>query len=322
MLKAVQLKLASIKYSGDAIGDDIRIEIECMDRFVGINKKIKRGSTAVLNADIAKFFAEERGTGMPITIRVIERDLIFNDVGNTQGMITVNVRKSTVQEFVFTVGITEARNYRTKKKAIFTILITAQVSEPIGYVGSMEEGWIQGIRLGTEEKIDLVSHLKVFLERADAARQYFEIREGVLQGVKASLKKKTSGGASYFEVENPHTGPVHLVYSLSKTTLRFNKKTYTTRDYKEDMLRKGIYDIEIPDYAHAGGENYLQWAKLAKVWFHIGHDPGEARYIHLGTFSLGCVTLTERDQWDDLCKVLMKARKGDGRSIGILEVVD
>lgn len=267
MSKIVQLKLASVKYSGDAIGDDIRIEVDCLNRFVGINKKIKHDSTAMLDADIGKFIAGVSGIGLPIMIRVIERDLMFNDVGNTQGVVTVNLRKGTLQETVFIVEITEVRNYRTRKKAVFTIRIEAQVSEPIAYVGYTEKGWLRGIRLDTEEKVDLVTHLKVFLEKSDAARQYFEIREGVLQGVSASLKKKTSGGASYFEAENPHTGPVYLVYSLSEKTLCFNKKMYTTRDYKEDMLRKGIYDIEIPDYAHAGGERYLQWANWQKYGF-------------------------------------------------------
>lgn len=322
MTKVVQLKLASIKYSGDAIGDDIRIEIECMDHFLGINKKIRRGSTAELYADIGKFLADQPNLDLQMKIRIIERDLIFNDVGNIQGLFTINVTNNALQEAVFMVEITEARNYQTRKKAIFTIVIQAQVSELIAYVGYREEGWIQGIRLDTKKRVDLVSHLKVFLEKSDAARQYFEIREGVLQGIKASIKKKTSGGGSYFEAENPHTGPVHLVYSLSDKTLRFDDTIYATRDYQEDRLKKGIYDIEIPDYAHAGGEYYLQWAKLAKVWFHIGHDSREERYIHLGTFSRGCVTLTERDRWDALCNVLMRARKEDGRSTGVLEVVD
>lgn len=87
-----------------------------------------------------------------------------------------------------------------------------------------------------------------------------------------------------------------------------------------EPLKKGVYDLEIPDAPHLGGGSYLERAKLAKVWFRIGHS-GE-RYLHTGRVTLGCVTMTEIEHWDDLCKVLMKARKGDGKSVGTLEVIN
>lgn len=321
MAKVIRLKLTKIKYSGDSIGDDIRIEIDCLDKVFDLEKKIKLGAEITINAEIGQFFFDQATTELPLTIRIIEQDLIFNDVGSTQEKFKINLKNSASQYLTAVIAIQELRNYKTKKKAMFTVTLEAQVSDTILYVAYQEggDGWILGKREDTKKNIDLISCLKVRLEHSDPLRQYFTIGEGAFQGIKASVKIKTDG-TSYLQTENPHTAPVHLIYSLSKKTLLFGKQSYTTRDYKDDLLRKGVYDIEIPDYSHAGGEYYLSWAKLAKVWFRIGHDG--KRYLHLGTFSLGCITLTERNRWDDLCKVLMKARRGDGKSIGVLEVIE
>jgi hypothetical protein len=56
------------------------------------------------------------------------------------------------------------------------------------------------------------------------------------------------------------------------------------------------------------------------VWFRIGHDG--ARYLHTGKYSAGCMTLLEQKQWDGLWAVLITARKGDGKSIGVLKVIE
>ena len=82
----------------------------------------------------------------------------------------------------------------------------------------------------------------------------------------------------------------------------------------------GIYDIEIPDAPHEGGINYTKIAKFAKVWFRVGHK--DAKYLHTGMHSLGCITVLEQDKWDEIFHQLIKARKGDGLSVGVLEVVD
>ena len=39
MLKAIQLKLLRIKYSGDSIGDDISVEIEVLGKSLSVDKK-------------------------------------------------------------------------------------------------------------------------------------------------------------------------------------------------------------------------------------------------------------------------------------------
>jgi hypothetical protein len=81
-----------------------------------------------------------------------------------------------------------------------------------------------------------------------------------------------------------------------------------------------LYDIEIPDYSHKGGRNYLRQSKRAMTWFRIGH--GGERYLHTGGYSLGCMTVIEVSRWMEIYDALIKARKGDFMSVGVLEVVD
>ena len=91
-------------------------------------------------------------------------------------------------------------------------------------------------------------------------------------------------------------------------------------DYKNSPWEKGLYDIEIPDYPHLVGARYEKQAPRAKTWFRIGHN-GE-KYLHTGGRSLGCITVTKNTRWAEIYNALIKARKGDSVSVGILEVID
>ena len=130
-------------------------------------------------------------------------------------------------------------------------------------------------------------------------------------------------GTSYFEKTNYQIGPIHLIYSLSQKTLKFENKIYKLKEYKDDPQpwKKTLYDIKIPDFYHKGGLYYIDKVNLAPVWFKTTHSDG-VRYVHPGSYSLGCVTLTEIERWDELCKVLLRARRDDFENIGILEVID
>lgn len=55
MLKSIQLKLSKIKYSGDSVGDDIRVEIEVLGKFLRLDKRIKAGTTAEVNREVGRF---------------------------------------------------------------------------------------------------------------------------------------------------------------------------------------------------------------------------------------------------------------------------
>jgi len=90
MLKFVQLKLSKIKYGGDSIGRDIRVEIEVLGKLLHIDKRIKTGTTVEINREVGRFETDRGLFQTDVLITVIERDLLFNDVGNTKDNIKVN----------------------------------------------------------------------------------------------------------------------------------------------------------------------------------------------------------------------------------------
>lgn len=64
----------------------------------------------------------------------------------------------------------------------------------------------------------------------------------------------------------------------------------------------------------------MNQAKRAGTWFRIGHDG--ARYLHAGGYSRGCMIVIEVNRWMEIYNALIMARKDDGMSAGVLEVVD
>jgi hypothetical protein len=328
MLKSVRLKLAKIKYSGDSVGDDIRVEIKMLEKILHVDKRIKAGTTAEINKEIGIFETDRGLFQADVFITVIDKDILFNDVGKTQNGIKINTAIANPQQFVFEAEVKETRSKSGKiwgtKIGVFEITLEASVIDAILHV-SLERtkyGWIWARKEDDKTKINLPAYLKVKIESQNAKRQYFTILEGAWRGTKASIEIRKDG-ISYLESINNQIGSVHLFYSRSRKTLKFKNKTYIARGYKDDPepWKKTLYKIEIPDYFHEGGRYYLDKAKLAPVWFKTAHPSGN-RYVHPGTYSLGCVTLTEIERWDELCKILLRARKGDDESIGVLEVVD
>lgn len=323
MLKTVILKLANVRYLGDSIGDDIRIELEVLGKFLSINKKIKVGTSVTIRQDIGSFETDQKIFKTTVLSTVIEKDILFNDQGNTQGMVRVDTTLKKPQHFIFDVRIKESRSIFgkqwSKKTALFTITLEAIVSDLLRYVPDEGDGWLKAIREDTKSVIGLPAFLQVKIDRTDGKREYLTILEGPYRGTHASVKLNNDGSSQF--IANIHHEPfIQARYSVSKKLFLLNGKKYKTTDYPEAKWKKGFYDIEIPDYAHQGGARYTDEAKQAKTWFRIGHS-GD-RYLHAGGISLGCITIIERNRWMEIYTTLIKARKGDFTSVGILEVID
>jgi len=54
----------------------------------------------------------------------------------------------------------------------------------------------------------------------------------------------------------------------------------------------------------------------------VNHWHSGERYIHTGRHSLGCITVLDQKKWGEIYDMLVKARKGDSQSVGVLEVVE
>ena len=179
MTKFVQLKLLKIKYSGDSIGDDIRVEIETLGKFLHIDKRIKAGEVVEINKEVGGFEIDSKAFYAEVSITIIEKDLLFNDVGNVKGSVKVDTANIKPQRFVFDAQIKETRSVLGKiwgnKAAIFEITLEAIVTDAVRYVSNEDEGkgWLK-VRIEDDKKIEsLPAFLKVKQEYSDGKRDYF-----------------------------------------------------------------------------------------------------------------------------------------------------
>lgn len=321
MLKSVRLKLLKIKYSGDSVGNDIRAEIEIINRFLRVDKTIKVGATAEINREIGRFETDRELFETNARITVIEKDFLFNDVGGIDEKIKIDTNIAR-QQFIYKVRVKENRSVSGKvfgkSTAIFEIILEVSVLDAIRYVPDEEDGWLVVLFEDDKSTVSLPAYLKVRIDHTDTKREYFTILEGAYRGKLASVRLKKDR-TSRFILDVQHGTSIFASYSISKKVFTLNGKIYTAVDYKNAPWKKGLYDIEIPDYPHGRNNTYTE-AKRQKIWFRIGHD-GE-RYLHAGSFSLGCITITETVRWMEIYNALIRARKGDDESVGVLEVVD
>lgn len=319
MIKTANLILKTITYTGDSIGENIGIEVEVANNLISMNRRIRNGSSIQCDKNITEFVTDGNSLTVPLTIRIIEKDLLFNDVGSTKENIKINFNAKKTQHIAYQVDVSESWGFPIHRTASFHVVFEVLVVRGImRYVSEIEKGWLGAKKVSDGGKIDLPSFLKVIYHRVQSNREYCTILEGALSGVEVSLKLN-DGGTSYLLQKNQQTEQVSLTYSISKKILKLGKKTLRATDEPDMRWKKGMYDVEIPDHPHEGGHRYPE-ATLATIWFRVGHS-GD-RYIHTGKHSLGCITLIEQKKWDALCAVLLKARRGDGRSVGTLEVID
>ncbi len=322
MIKKIELKLSQIKYKGKSIGDDIQAKIQVLDQFLFIKKKIKVDTTKKFNDKIGTFITDKSYFEAKVNITIIEEDIIFNDIANTIKTIKVDTNSTKPQKFTYTLELRENRYLKNwgNSTAVFEVTIEATTKEAVQYIPDVDNGWLL-VRILNEKQISLPSFLKVKSLYFKSNREYFEILEGHYRGKTASVKMKS--GKSHLISNVKHESPVHFKYSISKKKLitgRNKKDEYNATDHNNSPWKKGSYDIEMPDYPHTGGTSYEDKAKRAKTWFRIGHK-GE-KYLHVGRASLGCITITDIKKWDKIYDKLIKARKGDSISVGVLEVVD
>jgi hypothetical protein len=324
MVKSIVLKVARIKYGGDSIGDDIRVEIEAMGQIATIDKRIKINTSAEINREAARFLTDSKSFKTGIKITVIEKDLLFNDVGIIEKNIKIDVEQGKPQEFSFEIQVRENRSallnkFWGKAVATFEIVLAAEVLEMAQYVPNESDGWLKAILGRDKSMINLPAFLKVKNEKSDTKREYFLILEGAYRGEYASVALRDDGN-SQFVSGIIHEPMAHVRYSISQKVFFLGGKKYRAVDHPDSPWEKGLYDIEIPDYPHQGGARYQNEAPRAKTWFRIGHSG--ARYLHTGSRSLGCLTIVEVSRWSEIYNALIKARKGDSASVGVLEVID
>lgn len=322
MLKSVSLKLSKIKYSGDSVGRNIRIEIEIFGKFFSVDKRIKPGTAAEINGEVGRFETDKKLLQSNILITVIEKDLLFNDIGSEKGNIKIDIALTKPQKFIFEVEVKESRSFLKRlfwggRKAVFEIELEAHIGEIERYIPKTEDGWLLAKDKNLADTA-LPEFVKVNLKYLKNKREYFVPIEGIHRGELLSIELKNDG-SSYLVSDIQQEPTAQANYSISKKIFSLNGKQYKTTDYPEAPWKKGVYNIEIPDFPHGDNNSYTE-AKRQKVWF--GIDFESARYLHVGARSLGCMTITETIRWTEIYNALIKSRKGDFKSVGVLKVID
>ena len=184
MLKFVQLKIPRISYDGDSIGRDIRVDVETLGKFYRIDKRIKADETIEINSEVGRFETDRASFEIEVTITVVEKDLLFNDVGTAKKDIKINTAATKPQEFVFEIKLRESRSILSifwgRRTAVVKVFLEAITLDKTRYVPGLDksQGFLR-VELEDNKSIESLSeYLKIQIERSDSQREYFTILEG------------------------------------------------------------------------------------------------------------------------------------------------
>lgn len=167
----------------------------------------------------------------------------------------------------------------------------------------------------------LPQYLRVSDVKTEQRRDWFTIVEGRNNGKMASVSLKTDGSSYLSSVPAPLTRAAHVKFDLNTGRLWYGDSGPVWATTMEtNPVPVGVHDLEIPYEAHDLGARYESRSIFAKTWFRIGHS-GD-RFLHPGRISAGCATVTDVSAWTSIYEYLIKSRKSDGLSVGVLEVVD
>ncbi len=188
----------------------------------------------------------------------------------------------------------------------------------MAYIKQSNDGWVNAKFKNGEIKA-LPEYLEVELTKIDT-RDYFTIKEGVFKSQKASIKN--TGGSFVVKGVPPRKPSVEIVFDRSKETIEVKGlATFKAITDPSTPVPTGKHIIKIPDHPHAFGSSYTDRATYAKTWFSLGNFAGVGDvYLHCGSVSLGCVTVTDITKWDTIYKYLIKARLSHSNAVGEITV--
>jgi hypothetical protein len=167
----------------------------------------------------------------------------------------------------------------------------------------------------------LPQFLRVTLQRTEDGRDYFKVNEGKKKDETGSVTLKEDGSSYLVDPVAPTSFAATVKFKRTTNQLWYGDSgpidAVTDPDNKVPL---GTFDLEIPYEVHSGGASYEDRSIFAKTWFRIGHS-GD-RFLHPGSVSAGCITVTDIPKWNDIYNYLINARKGDGKSVAVVEVID
>ncbi|MDB5790024.1 MAG: hypothetical protein JWQ80_48 [Massilia sp.] len=196
------------------------------------------------------------------------------------------------------------------------------------YFKPTSDGWVNVMINGT--KTGAASGTKVSLNNSSGGRDAGIFQEGILQGqsfdvasgflnpsyprvdeLTITVARRPGGGV----VIDGQTYDLELKLSYKEGGMAKSSGPFAAKTDPANPTPIGVHDLEIPDFPHDLG---LPYGPFGTVWFRIGHS-GD-RYMHPGRNSAGCITCAPRD-WAAIYHVAHSARRSDGKSVGVLNMV-
>lgn len=186
-----------------------------------------------------------------------------------------------------------------------------------GYLKHSTDGWFTVLSEPSGTRMPLPEYTKVYVTHTRDNRDYFRVTEGINRGKNCSIAR--SGGVSFILQGSIHRGPAELIFNRTTQKLEVRSVgTFNAETSPRNPTPLGTHEIEMPDAPHGLGQDYLGNSKYSVSWFRVGNS-GD-RYLHCGTVSNGCITVTDINDWDKIYKHLIISRKNN-RSVGIVKVI-
>ncbi|MBM4251801.1 MAG: DUF2778 domain-containing protein [Deltaproteobacteria bacterium] len=256
-----------------------------------------------------------------INIRLLAKEIdpVSDDIGEQNLNIDTAASIIDAQQIETNITINGAGRGERNLIAVLDVKLAVSKSPGTAQIGDVEpNGWVFA-KLASGALVPLASGTAVELKSIKNEREQFEILEGNYKGVTASI----TTDKNRFTHLCPLTGR-NPASSLKLFRDRWILQINSLGEFAvlpldaRDMIFPGSYKISLPDAPHQGGRRLRSSAKHAESWFRIG-DEGE-RYIHPGSRSKGCITVTDLTKWELIFQHLANSRL-DEYHVGIMEVI-
>lgn len=193
------------------------------------------------------------------------------------------------------------------------------------YVTTDENGWLRVKLEPAKTVISVHEYLKVAFDRHEAGRDYFKILEGTHKDALASVSAKADNSSWLASPLPEYKTACLLKFKRSEKLLITPVGIFKAITAESNRIPLGVHPIQLPDFPHKGGRSYITESSKALTWFYLGRGKAvkgnNDRYLHPGTVTAGCVTVTDLAKWNTIYSYLILCRKND-RSVGDLLVVD
>ncbi len=319
--KIVSVRLQSVVYGGDKLGRNLQLDFDVNGMKTSLRANLEGGATRSFSELLYRFQNTNNAVQFPIAATVTELDPKQNDVGSAAMKVIVDLNGQSNQALGTLEVKVKGSGGDKGKTAIFTLSFAASLEEVNRFVPDIGTGWLVVQLEPSKERVSLPYSVAVSYTRTENKREHFTILEGVNAGKAASVSLDDKGNTRFL-LTDPRTAGVKLRFTKSTGILEVvgTALKYPNTVSEKNPIPAGDWDIEIPDAPHRYGAPYENTARRSKSWFRLGHA-GD-RYLHTGSVSLGCVTVKEVARWDELYAQMVRARKSDGQSVGVLEVRD